>query len=37
MLQHYRVMTRALFEHPGTDAEAAFRHSFDPALPILDQ
>jgi hypothetical protein len=37
MLQHYLVMTRAFFEHLGTDAEAAFRHSFGPAQPILDQ
>jgi len=36
MLQHYLVMTRAFFEHLGTDAETAFRHSFALAQPILD-
>jgi membrane protein DedA with SNARE-associated domain len=37
MLQHYLIMTRAFFEHLGTDAETAFRHSFALAQPILDQ
>ena len=37
MLQHYFIMTRAFFEHLGTDAETAFRHSFALAQPILDQ
>jgi len=37
MLQHYLVMTRAFFGHLGTGAETAFRHSFGPAQPILDQ
>ena len=37
MLQHYLVMARAFFEHLGTDAETAFRHSFALAQPILDQ
>ncbi|MGA9260606.1 MAG: DedA family protein [Desulfobacterales bacterium] len=37
MLQHYHVMARAFFEHLGTDAETAFRHSFALAQPILDQ
>jgi len=34
MLQHYLVMTRAFFEHLGTDAETAIRHSFALALPV---
>jgi hypothetical protein len=34
MLQHYRVMTPAFFEHLGTDAETAFRHSFALAQPV---
>ncbi len=37
MLQHYHVMARAFFDHLGTDAETAFRHSFALAQPILDQ
>ena len=36
MLQHYLVIARAFFEHLGTDAETAFRHSFALAQPILD-
>jgi hypothetical protein len=36
LLQHYLIMARAFFEHLGTDAETAFRHSFALAQPILD-
>ena len=37
MLYHYLIMTKAFFEHLGTDAETAFRHFFALAQPILDQ
>jgi len=36
VLQHYLVMAWAFFEHLGTDAETAYRHSFALAQPILD-
>jgi hypothetical protein len=36
IFQHYLIMARAFFEHLGTDAETAFRHSFALAQPILD-